>query len=64
MVIEKYGCGKVLKTNKLTATKLRKEIDNILAIDCQENLKKQKESFIREKTCQNVVDELFREYKL
>ena len=63
-VIERYGCGKVLKTNKLTAIKLRKDIDNILAIDCQENLKKQKESFIREKTCQNVVDALIKEYKL
>jgi len=63
-IIEDFGCGKVYPKGEFLAEKLEKEIEELLNMDCKENLWKLKESFINSETCFDVAASLRKEYHI
>ena len=63
-IIENYGCGRLFPGKKVTAAQIKSELQKLIAKDCREALKEQKESFIKEKTCKDAVNALNQKFEL
>lgn len=63
-IIENYGCGRLFPGKKVTAAQIKSELQKLIAKDCRDALKEQKESFIKEKTCKDAVNALNQKFEL